>query len=163
VILEADEFERRAGRLGSNDGVPNEAPRSGDGNSVEDADARKHIAGAKPERVAKQLVCTAYRQHDGSILDCVTQRATGVTLEVPTYRDLVPVLATAGEDQVELVERTGAADAPLDDLDRNSPPATALNEGDDVSTIAIDVHSRRVQITEVEAQHVAHSAQYWPA
>jgi hypothetical protein len=170
VIFEANQFQWPPIKRPLDHGIANVAARTGHRPSVKHGNPRQFRAGSRSEVPPQELIGSANGQGHQVGFDRVLQRSAGISLKVAADRDLVAILATPGEDQIERLEGDRIPNATFDNLDGNPPPATPLDEGRDVASVAVHVHSRRVQVTQGQRQtgpgsefHQAHPSQYLAA
>src|SRR5215218_6542239 len=117
---------------------------------VEDADSRELLALGRLIIVAHELVATAHPEDHAAILNDSPQiRALGAR-EVFCEQRLFPVLAAAEEEEVAAGRPYPLREANVDDLHGNAAPLAALLDGDDVSSVAVEVHHVGVKVVDGE-------------
>jgi hypothetical protein len=151
VVFETDQ---RVGReiddIGVDHDISDETALAGIGGDVDEADARESFALGGHVVVAKELIATAHCQHDGAIRDRALERRLLVLDEVFVDQRLLAVLAAAEEKHVDLVHVPGGATPELDEAGFEVAPLGALEQGEDVAAVAVDVHEVGIEPTDRE-------------
>jgi len=146
VVFETDEGGGcEVGHFGVDDDVANEAFLARFGFYVDQADAWEALALGGLVVVAEELVAAAHRKDLSAGLNRSLQGWLLVLEEVFVNEGLLAVLAAAEEEDIDLVHLLGRASPELQQPRVIVAPLRALQEGEDVAAVAIDVHQVGVE------------------
>src|SRR3712207_5055026 len=117
---------------------------------IEDAEARELLGLGGFVVVPHQLVATADPEDDAPVLGDGPQVGAFLAGEVIDEERLLPILAAAEEKQVAAGRLYALAEANVYNLHGYAAPLAALLYGDDVPTVAVEVHHVRVEVVDGE-------------
>ena len=146
MVLETDEGRGLdVNQSGVDDHVADEPALACLGAHVDEADAREPLALAGLVVVAEQLVAAAHGEHAGAGRDRALERRLLVLEEVFIDERLLAILPAPEKENVDLVHTLGRAPPELDQPSLEVAPLGALQQGEDVASIAVDVHEVGIQ------------------
>src|SRR5229473_5013352 len=146
VVLETDEGRGRdVGQVGVDDDIADESALACVGADVDQADAGESLALAGLVVVAEELVAAADGENACAGGDGALERRLFVLDKVFIHERLLAVLPAAEEENVDLVHSLGRFATELDEARLIVAPFGALEQGEDVAPIAVDVHEVGVQ------------------
>jgi hypothetical protein len=130
--------------------VSDEPFLAGLGFHVNEADAGETLALGGLIVVAEELVAAADREHRGARGHSSLEWRLFVLEKVLVHQRLLPVLSTSEEEDVHVLHVFGGAASELQQLCVVVAPLRALEQGEDVAAIAIDVHQVGIEPTNGE-------------
>src|SRR5216683_3932028 len=146
VVLETDQGRGRdVGEIGVDDDIADESALASLGADVDQADAGESLAVAGLVVVAEELVAAADGEDPCAGGDRTLEGRLLMLDEVFVHERLLAVLPAAEEEDVDLVHTLGRAATELDEARLVVAPFGALEKGEDVAPIAVDVHEVGVQ------------------
>ena len=95
--------------------------------------------------MAEELVAAAHGEHAGAGRDRALEGRLLVFEEVFVHERLLAILAAAEEKDIDLIHAFGRAPPELDEPCLEVAPLGALEQGEDVAAIAVDVHEVGIQ------------------
>jgi len=120
--------------------VSDEALLAGLGFHVDEADAGEALSLGGLVVVAEELIAAADGEHGGARLHRALEWRLLVLEKVLVHQCLLAVLAASEEENVHILHVLGGAASELQELCVVVAPLSALEQGQDVSAIAIDIH-----------------------